>query len=174
MFKFFGNEYKWKAAASETMAFSVTINVQKEFETSSTPDKVFALLDDVPRSASHFPKVDQLLDLGGNTFRWEMEKIGIGSYTLQQTIYACHYTSDSAKRRVTWTPISGVGNAIVEGGWTITPKEGGAKVSIKTKGDLTVDFPSFLQFIISPLVEMEFTGMIQTYLSNLQQSLGGG
>ncbi len=156
------------------MAFSVAINLQREFETSCTPEKVFALLADVPRSASHFPKVDQLVDLGGNTFRWEMEKIGIGGYTLQQTIYACHYTSDAATKTVSWTPISGVGNAIVEGGWAITPKEGGCKVSIKTKGDLTVDFPSFLQFIISPLVEMEFTGMIEHYLTNLQETLKKG
>jgi hypothetical protein len=103
-----------------------------------------------------------------------MEKIGIGSYTLQQTIYACHYASDPAAQTVTWTPVSGVGNAIVDGGWTIAPKEGGARVSIKTKGDLTVDFPSFLQFIISPLVEMEFTGMIENYLANLQENLKEG
>jgi len=153
------------------MAFSVKINVQREFETFCTPEKVFELLADVRRSASHFPKVDQLVDLGDNTFRWEMEKIGIGSYTLQQTIYACHYTSDPATKTVSWMPVSGVGNAIVDGGWTISPKEGGSKVSIKTKGDLTVDFPSFLQFIISPLVEMEFTGMIEHYLANLQANL---
>lgn len=156
------------------MAVSVAINLQREFETSCTPEKVFALLADVPRSASHFPKVDQLVDLGGNTFRWEMEKIGLGSYTLQQTIYACHYSSDPATRTVTWTPVSGVGNAVVEGGWVITPKESGSKVTLNTKGDLTIDFPSFLQFIISPLVEMEFTGMIEHYLSNLQKNLNKG
>ncbi|MEI8102623.1 MAG: SRPBCC family protein [Chlorobium sp.] len=156
------------------MAFSVTINVQKEFKTPSTPEKVFELLANVPLSASHFPKVEQLVDLGENVFRWEMEKIGIGNYTLQQTIYACHYTADPATLRVVWTPVTSVGNALVEGRWVVTPFEGGSRVSITTKGDLTVDFSSFLQFIISPLVEMEFTGMIQTYLSNLQQSLGGG
>jgi hypothetical protein len=51
------------------MAFSVKINVQREFETFCSPEKVFELLADVKRSASHFPKVDQLVDLGGNTFR---------------------------------------------------------------------------------------------------------
>ncbi len=152
------------------MAFSVAINVEKEFQTLCTPEKVFGLLADVPRSASHFPKVDQLVDLGGNSFRWEMEKIGIGGYTLQQTIYACRYTSDPATLKVAWTPIPGVGNAIVQGEWSITPKAGGTTVSIKTKGDLTVDFPSFLEFIVSPLVVMEFTGMIERYLANLQES----
>ncbi|MEI6691612.1 MAG: SRPBCC family protein [Chlorobium sp.] len=152
------------------MSFSVAINIQRDFETSSTPDKVYALLADVPRSASHFPKVDQLVDLGDNTFRWEMEKIGIGGYTLQQTIYASRYTADAAAKKVSWTPVHGVGNAIVEGAWTITPQGAGTKVTLKTKGDLTVDFPSFLEFIISPLVVMEFTGMIERYLSNLQET----
>jgi carbon monoxide dehydrogenase subunit G len=152
------------------MAFTVAINIQREFQTLCTSEKVFELLADVPRSASHFPKVDQLVDLGDNSFRWEMEKIKIGSYTLQQTIYACRYTADSATRKVAWKPVSGVGNAIVQGEWTITPRAGSTTVTIKTKGDLTVDFPSFLEFIISPLVVMEFTGMIERYLANLQES----
>lgn len=152
------------------MAFSVVISIQKEFDSPCTPQKVFGLLADVPRSASHFPKVDQLVDLGDNAFRWEMEKIGIGSYTLQQTIYACRYTADPVTMNVAWTPVPGVGNAVVQGEWTITPKEGGTTLSLKTKGDMTVDFPSFLEFIISPLVVMEFTGMIEHYLANLQQS----
>ena len=109
------------------MSFSVTINIKREFETSCTPEKVFELLADVPRSASHFPKVDQLVDLGDNTFRWEMEKIGIGGYTLQQTIYASRYTADAATRKVSWTPVTSVGNAIVSGEWTITPKAPGTK-----------------------------------------------
>ena len=152
------------------MSFSVTINIKREFETSCTPDKVLELLADVPRSASHFPKVDQLVDLGDKTCRWEMEKIGIGGYTLQQTIYASRYTADAATRKVSWTPVTSVGNAIVSGEWTITPKGGGTTVALDTKGDLTVDFPSFLEFIISPLVVMEFTGMIERYLVNLKES----
>jgi carbon monoxide dehydrogenase subunit G len=152
------------------MSFSVTINIQREFETSCAPDQVFGLLADVTRSASHFPKVDKLVDLGDNTFRWEMEKISIASYTLQQTIYASRYTADAAARKIFWTPVQGVGNAIVEGAWIITPKEGGTKVALTTKGNLTVDFPAFLEFIISPLVVMEFTGMIERYLANLQDT----
>jgi carbon monoxide dehydrogenase subunit G len=151
------------------MAFSVAINMQRTFETSTAPEAVFKLLSDVPCSASFFPKVDQLVPIGDNSFRWEMEKIALGSYTLQQTIYACHYTSDAVTRMVAWTPVQGVGNAVVEGEWVITPNGNGTTVTLKTKGDLTVDFPSFLQFILSPLVVMEFTGMIEQYLSNLKE-----
>ncbi|NTW70249.1 MAG: SRPBCC family protein [Chlorobiaceae bacterium] len=152
------------------MSFSVEINIQREFETPAETDKVFALLADVSRSAAHFPKVDRLVDLGSNTFRWEMEKIGIGSYTLQQTIYACCYSSDSASRKIVWHPVPGVGNAQVEGEWVISPKAAGTSVMLITKGELMVDFPSFLQFLISPLIVMEFTSMIEHYLANLQKS----
>jgi len=152
------------------MSITVAINIQKEFDTSCAPDNVYELLANVPRSASHFPKVDKLVDLGDNTYRWEMEKIGIGSYTLQQTIYASHYKADAVTRKINWTPVQGVGNAIVEGEWTIIPLEGKTKVNLITKGNLTVDFPSFLEFIISPLVVMEFTGMIERYLTNLQET----
>jgi carbon monoxide dehydrogenase subunit G len=152
------------------MSFSVAIDIQREFVTSCAPADVFGFLADVPRSASCFPKVNQLVNLGENCFRWEMEKIGIGSYTLQQTIYACRYIADAAARKVSWLPVSGVGNALVEGEWLMIPKDNGASVILNTKGELTVDFPSFLQFIISPLVVMEFTGMIEQYLTNLKEA----
>ncbi|NHQ59978.1 SRPBCC family protein [Chlorobium sp. BLA1] len=152
------------------MSFSVEINIERAFETPATTDKVFALLADVPRSASHFPKVDRFIDLGSNTFRWEMEKIGIGSYTLQQTIYACCYSADAVSRKIVWTSVAGVGNAKVEGEWAIRQKEDGTAIVLKTKGELMVDFPSFLQIIISPLVVMEFTSLIDQYLANLQKS----
>ncbi|MCF8292157.1 MAG: SRPBCC family protein [Chlorobium sp.] len=149
------------------MAFTVDINLQRDLETSCSTMVVFSLLADVPRSAAHFPGVDRLVDLGGNAYRWEMEKIGIGGYTLQQTIYACQYLDDASAGRVFWTPIEGVGNAGVEGEWIVAPKEEGTTVRLNTRGRLTVDFPSFLQFVLSPLVQMEFTGMVDRYIENL-------
>ena len=101
------------------MAVTVEINLGYEFDVKAKASEVFAVLSDVPSSASHFPKVDQLVDLGGGAYRWEMEKIGIASITLQ-TVYASKYTSNKAKGTVSWTPIKGEGNALVAGIWKIT------------------------------------------------------
>jgi carbon monoxide dehydrogenase subunit G len=152
------------------MSFTVTISVSKAFETSASPDKVFVLLSDVPKSASHFPDVEKLEDMGGNTYRWIMEKIGIGDHTLQQTIYACIYRSDSSSMTVSWVPVDGVGNARVDGSWRISPSAAGTMVQLQTKGMLSVDFPGFLQFLLSPLIEMAFAQKIDRYVSNLQDS----
>ena len=155
------------------MSFTVTIDVSKQFETPASPGKVFELLADVPRSASHFPDVEKLEPLGGNAFRWIMERIAIGDHTLQQTIYACIYHSDPATLSVDWTPVEGEGNARVEGGWRLAPAGTGTKVQLHTKGTLEVDFPGFLQFLLSPLIEMAFTQKIDRYISNLKDTFEG-
>lgn len=154
------------------MAFTSEIAIEREFMVPCGKDITFALLSDVPRSASHFPKVDRLVDLGGNAFRWEMEKIGIGGYTLQQTVYACQYRSDEAAGVVSWVPVNGVGNAEVEGQWMLRQESTGTSVTLKTRGVLSVDFPSFLQFAVSPLIVMEFTGIIDRYIANLESAFG--
>ena len=86
------------------MTVNVTIDLGYEFEVKAKAADVFAVLSDVPASASFFPKVDKLVDMGGGTYRWEMAKIGVASIKLQ-TIYASNYVSDKAKGTVVWTPV---------------------------------------------------------------------
>jgi len=153
------------------MSFTVTIDVSKQFETTALPETVFGLLADVPRSASHFPDVEKLEPLVGNAYRWIMEKIAVGDHTLQQTIYACVYRSDKSAMSVDWEPVEDVGNARVSGGWRLEPAGSGTKVRLHTKGALEVDFPGFLQFLLSPLIEMAFAQKIDRYISNLRETL---
>jgi len=44
---------------------------------------------------------------------------------------------------------------------------------LHTKGSLEVDFPGFLQFLLSPLIEIAFTQKIDRYITNLQAALKG-
>ena len=101
------------------MTIKVSIDLGYEFSVKADHASVFETLSNVPKSASFFPKVDQLADLGDNTYRWEMAKIGIAQVNLQ-TIYASKYTANKAKGSVVWTPVEGEGNALVSGSWKIT------------------------------------------------------
>ena len=99
------------------MAVIVPFDLSYEFEVKASAAEVFAVLADVPTSASHFPKVDKLVDLGGNSYRWELQKVGTAQVHIQ-TIYASTYVADRKKHTVTWTPVEGVGNAQIGGSWT--------------------------------------------------------
>ena len=153
------------------MPITVHIKISKRFKVNCPIERAFALLADVPESASHFPKVDRLVDLGGNAYRWEMQKIGFDRYHIQ-TIYACRYKSNKRDKTVTWEPIEGEGNAVVRGKWTLKSvgKEA-TQCSLTTTGDLTVPLPSLAKFIVAPLVVGEFDSLADRYVVNLKKTL---
>ena len=154
------------------MTINVHIDLGYEFEVKANAAEVFGVLADVPTSASFFPKVDKLVNLGDGSYRWEMAKIGIGQVNLQ-TIYASHYVSDQAKGSVVWTPVKGEGNALVSGSWKITDKKNSTLVVLKIKGDLTLPFPGLMKMVIAPVVEAEFEKMTEQYIDNLTKRFGG-
>ena len=154
------------------MAITVNINLGYEFDVKAKASDVFEVLSDVPTSASHFPKVNKLTDLGGGTYRWEMEKIGIASISLQ-TIYASKYTANKAKGTVTWTAVKGEGNALVSGSWTVTDDKKSTNVVLEIQGELTLPLPGLMKMVAGPVAEAEFEKMVEQYIENLTKRFGG-
>jgi carbon monoxide dehydrogenase subunit G len=154
------------------MTLNVTIDLGYTFNVKAGVSEVFDVLSDVTTSASFFPQVDRLVDLGANTYRWEMAKIGIAQINLQ-TIYASKYTSDRAKGTVIWTPVQGVGNAQVSGHWKISEHQGATHVTLSVKGELEIPLPSLMRLIVAPLVESTFEKLTDQYIDNLIQRFGG-
>lgn len=154
------------------MAIKVNIDLGYEFAVKADFATVFDTLSDVPTSASFFPKVDKLVDLGKNTYRWEMAKIGLTQVNLQ-TIYASKYTSNKAKGSVVWTPVEGEGNALVSGSWKIVDKKTSTHLELNIQGELTLPLPGLMKMVVGPVVEGEFEKMVEQYIDNLTQHFGG-
>jgi carbon monoxide dehydrogenase subunit G len=153
------------------MTVKITIDLDREFTVAANIAVVFALLSNVPASAAHFPKVRALTPIADNSFRWDLEKVGLGVYSIQ-TSYACQYIADGDTLTVVWKPIKGEGNAIVSGEWKLIQLATGTNISFKTNAELTLPLPGLLKLVISPLVKVEFSGMVDTYLRNLKGVLG--
>jgi carbon monoxide dehydrogenase subunit G len=154
------------------MAVTVPFDLSYEFEVKATADEVFDVLSDVPTSASHFPKVDQLVDLGGNAYRWELQKVGRAQVNIQ-TVYASKYVSNRAKGTVTWTPVTGVGNGLVSGSWALTDKKKSTHVRLNIHGEINVPLPGLMKLIVVPVVTRENEKLIEKYIDNLIQRFGG-
>ena len=151
---------------------NVKIDLGYEFDVKANASDVFAVLSDVPTSASFFPKVDKLVDLGGGGYRWEMEKIGIASVNLQ-TIYACKYVSNKTKGTVVWSPIKSEGNALVSGSWVIRDNKKSTNLVLQINGDLEIPLPSLMKMVVAPIVQSEFEKMVEKYIDNLTKKFGG-
>lgn len=154
------------------MSVTVSIDLGYEFEVKASAKEVFDVLSDVPTSASHFPKVHQLVDLGGGVYRWEMEKVGTAQVNIQ-TIYASKYVSNRTKGTVVWTPVKGEGNALVSGSWNITDNKKSTAVVLKIEGEVTVGLPSLMKMVVAPIVESEFEKLVDKYIANLIKRFGG-
>ena len=154
------------------MSITVKIDLGYEFDVKAKAAEVFEVLSDVPTSVSHFPKVDQLTDLGGGVYRWEMEKVGTAQVNIQ-TIYASKYVSNKSKGTVVWTPVEGEGNARVGGSWKITDNQHSTGVALQISGVVTVALPALMKMVVAPVVEGEFEKLVEKYINNLIQKFGG-
>lgn len=165
------------------MAIRVSIDLGYEFAVKAPADEVFALLADVPRSVSHFPKVERLTDLGDGAYKWEMQKVGTQQVHIQ-TVYACKYVSDAAQGTVVWTPVRGVGNAVVSGHWKLAARKASAKANAKARAEATdvelaiqgtieLPLPGLMKMVVAPIVESEFEKLVDQYIDNLIRAFGG-
>lgn len=154
------------------MAVTVHIDLGYEFAVKAKYDDVFAVLSEVPTSVSHFPKVDKLTDMGDGVYKWEMERVGTREIGIQ-TVYASKYKSDKAKGTVTWTPVKGVGNALVGGHWKIRDDQKSTHIELKIAGEINLPFPGLMKVVVQPVVEGEFEKLVDKYIANLIKRFGG-
>ena len=154
------------------MAISVNIDLAYEFDVKAKAAEVFDVLSDVPTSASHFPKLDKLTDLGDGAYKWEMAKVGTAQVSIQ-TVYASKYVSNKAKGTVVWTPVKGVGNAQVGGNWKIVDNKTSTNITLSIKGTVDVPLPGLMKMVVAPVVEGEFEKLVDKYIANLIKRFGG-
>lgn len=154
------------------MNTTVDIDIAYEFNVKAPAKDVFAVLSDVPTSASHYPQVHRLVDLGQGTYRWEMEKIGVGQFTLQ-TVYTSQYTSSKAKGTVAWKPVPDGGNARVSGNWKISSHKTSTHVVLEVTASVDLPIPPVMKLMAAPLLEAEFERLTEIYINNLIERFGG-
>jgi carbon monoxide dehydrogenase subunit G len=154
------------------MSITVKIDLAYEFDVKAKAAEVFELLSDVPASVAHFPKVEQLTDLGGGAYQWEMEKVGTKQVNIQ-TVYASKYVSDKTKGTVKWTPVKGIGNAQVGGSWKIVDNKKSTGVKLAIQGEIEVPLPGLMKMVVVPVVEGEFEKLVEKYIDNLIKQFGG-
>ena len=154
------------------MTVTVVIDLGYEFTVKASVKDVFDLVSDVPASASHFPKVDKLTDVGGGVYRWEMAKVGTAQVNIQ-TVYASKYVSDRKKGTVTWTPVKGEGNALVSGSWKLSQGKKGTDIEFKVNGTVDVPLPGLMKVIVAPVVSGEFEKLVEKYIDTLIKKFGG-
>ena len=154
------------------MTVTVDIDLGYEFIVKAAFKDVFDVLGNVPVSASFFPKVDRLVDLGKSAYRWELARLGVAGASLQ-AVYASQYTNDRAKGSVVWVPVKGQGNALISGSWKVTRGKKSTALEFKVWGSVDVPVPGLMTMVVAPVVRNEFETLVEKYIDNLINHFGG-
>ena len=154
------------------MTVTVDIDLGYEFTVKAAFKDVYDVLGNVPVSASFFPKVDRLVDLGKNAYRWELARLGVAGASLQ-AVYASKYTSNRAKGSVVWVPVKGQGNALISGSWKVTRGKNSTALEFKVWGSVDVPVPGLMTMVVAPVVRSEFETLVEKYIDNLINHFGG-
>ena len=150
------------------MSVVIPISISMDFYTEAAIQRVFEVLADVPRSVGHFPNVQRLVDLGANTYRWEMEKMGTQRYHFQVQ-YAAQYKANEAEKCVRWSPIS-EGNGTFSGCWELRTEGKRTHVHFSNEGQLELPLPRLTKKIVQPFVRNKFHELFGVYIENLERT----
>jgi hypothetical protein len=138
-----------------------------------TPAEAYALVADVPLSASHYPGLQRLEDLGEGAYRWHLSRYEAAGHQLDVG-YTAHYTSDPAKRRVQWRSQRGPGdNVAADGAWQVGPQGQGAYLDFDIALWAKVPVPRLAGPLARRTVSAIFRRQIQTYLGAIATRMGG-
>ena len=103
--------------------------------------------------------------------KW-LTEVGTAQVNIQ-TVYASKYVSNRAKGSVLWTPVPGVGNALVGGSWKISDQKKSTALEFKVKGTVDVALPGLMKMVVVPVVQGEFEKLVEKYIDNLIKRFGG-
>ena len=153
------------------MSVTVPISISLDFYTDAPIQSVFEVLSDVPLSIGHFPNVEKLVALGGDKYRWEMEKMGSQNYYFQVK-YTTQYKWNEAEKWIRWSPMA-EGNGEFSGCWKLQTESRGTRVYFENQGQLQLPLPRLAKRLVQPFVSNKFQELFDLYIANLQQTFAG-
>ena len=145
-------------------------SVIKETITINAPSKkVYELLSNYEKSASHVPDLRKIEKLAEDTYRWEFEPVGVKGINIQVK-YSVKF-STIPEKEVSWETIPGSGNAEVKGKFEINDKGGSTELTLSM--DVTIDapIPKLMSKMAKPLLDKEVKDLVKGYLENIKKSL---
>lgn len=152
------------------MAFDVEFYYETIIDLSCEWQEAFELLSDVPRSASHFPRLERVVELDDHAWRWEIV-FGLGRVSVE-AFYASRFIVDEAMRTVIWEPIDDpVSNGKVSGRWTVEPTTEGCRCRLTYKAKFDFPMPKIMKSAVKGLIRAEFIRMTNGYVKSLERVL---
>lgn len=148
------------------------VAIRRTLEVDWSPEKAFELVADVPRSASCFPGLKQLEDLGDGVFRWHLSTFQLGRFSFPVR-YAARYVSDSSESTVTWSTVGSSDNTKADGQWVVRPQGEGARLEFTNRLVVSLPVPRIMVRPARRLAREMTERQLGAYLDRIASKMNG-
>lgn len=152
----------------------IPVKIDRFFDVSATPSEMFELITNVPRSASHFPDLQNLVQLDDYTWRWEMSPVSYAGVTMQP-VYVLRYQWQADRLYMRWDPVRQDEHfVVVEGNWQLKPRENGPGTNAYFLLDMQFELPvpQMIAGMAKQLLTTEIGKGVDGYVANMTRTLG--
>jgi hypothetical protein len=153
------------------LAIHIPLHSSRERELPVQVERVQHFMQDIPGAVRMFPALRRLVELGPDTYRWELEPLGTAVYKVPIT-FATRFSVDLAARRVTWQPVPEVGNARLAGALAFAAAAAGTRFSLRVEGRIILPLPFVLKPVAAPVVASEFERLVEGFAANILRAVG--
>ncbi len=134
--------------------------------------RAFELVSDVPKSASNFPGLQRLDDLGDGVYRWNMRPIQVGKFS-HQVNYAARYISDLDAGTVIWTTVGSEGNTRADGAWRVSASGSGSRLTFENSLAVMLPIPRLVARPAKKIVPGIMDKQTRKYLARMAEKMDG-
>lgn len=147
----------------------IDISIERAFEADDF-GAAWALLSDTQACLAHYPKLETLTHLGGNSWRWELEPTGTAGFS-HAVCYAVTYHYDREAGTISWEPVPGEGNAAVHGAFHLSETGNRTRVTLVIDSCLDVPVPRLLKSVIGQFARNELVEQVEGFVANLESAI---
>ncbi|MEE2750277.1 MAG: SRPBCC family protein [Myxococcota bacterium] len=150
----------------------IEVPIRRTLEVGWSPQDAFELVADVPRSASHFPGLKKLEDLGDGVFRWHLSSFKVGRFDFPVQ-YAARYVSDASAQTVTWSTMGSMDNTRSDGEWLVVPHGNGSRLEFTNRLIVSLPVPRLMMRAARRMAREMTERQLGSYLDRMARKMDG-
>lgn len=156
----------------KAMATIIPVKIDRYFDVAASPEEMFELITNVRRSASHFPDIQELVQLDDQTWRWEMQPVSYAGVAMQPK-YVLRYSWDADRLHMRWDPVPQDDHfVVVEGHWQLQPRGTGTNAYFLLDMQFDLPVPQMIAGMAKQLLTAELGKGVDQYVAAMTRTLG--
>lgn len=148
----------------------IKLDLVKKHSVDKCPKELIIALSDMPKTLSYFPKLDPIVELAPNRYRWDLHSIGAAGVE-HEVVFATDFETDIDACEIRFTAVPGEGNAQISGLFKAESIGGSTELTLEVRGTLNdIKVPMLLRAPAKPFIKGIFESIVDRFVDRVSEA----